>query len=140
MIVILMKFVLAIIACLFLHNAISSATTTRIFMRKSAIPIFSSFLLASNLMCSPFVPSSFAAEPSSAIVYKSGKSPIGKVAEKSESKKDISFLRCMSNCKAKCQLPGEGPAKGDCVLDCQDQCCDSYEQCSFRVKTTGNTI
>ncbi len=89
----------------------------------------------------------FFVSASPTIIYKSGKTPyiegssLGRKDSNSESKKDISFLRCISNCKAKCQLPGEGLAKNDCVQDCQDQCCNSYEQCSFRIKpTAGNTI
>jgi len=76
-------------------------------------------------------------------IYKSGKNPDGVSSKESTigTKKDISFLRCMSNCKAQCQLPGEGLVKSDCVQDCQDQCCNSYEQCSFKIKiNTGNAI
>lgn len=78
------------------------------------------------------------AAESAAVIYKSGKSPAApnaqSIAPKSDSKKDISFLRCMSNCKAVCQKPNEGLAKVDCNQDCQDQCCNSYEQCSFKIK------
>ena len=85
-----------------------------------------------------------AAQPSgSGLVYKSGKNPVQQDPNdpKVGSKKDTSFLRCMSNCKAKCQLPSEGLAKSDCVVDCQDQCCATYEQCSFKYKSsTGNSI
>ena len=71
------------------------------------------------------------------VIYKSGKSPIGLPSSKTDSKKDISFLRCMSNCKTSCQRPGEGLARVDCVQDCQDQCCTSYEQCSFKINSNG---
>ena len=82
------------------------------------------------------------------MIFKSGKTPYveGQNREKDSkdttgTKKDITFLRCMSNCKTRCQQPSEGPAKIDCVQDCQDQCCFTYEQCSFKVKTNiGNTI
>lgn len=76
-------------------------------------------------------------------IYKSGKNPDGVSSKESTvgTKKDTSFLRCMSNCKTQCQLPGEGLVKSDCVQDCQDQCCNSYEQCSFKIKiNTGNAI
>ena len=78
-------------------------------------------------------------------IYRSGKNPEAFSNSNKDSKvgtkKDINFLRCMSNCKSQCQLPGEGLVKTDCVQDCQDQCCDSYEQCSFKIKiNTGNTI
>jgi len=85
------------------------------------------------------------------LIYKSGKTPFVEGSDKSQQqgndmsgpggRKEISFLRCISNCKTKCQQPGEGLAKNDCVQDCQDQCCTSYEQCSFRIKSTaGNAI
>ena len=34
----------------------------------------------------------------------------------------------------------EGVARLDCQQDCQDQCCNSYEQCSFKVKTRSTDI
>lgn len=82
------------------------------------------------------------------LIYKSGKTPFIEGSDKSQNdmsgpggRKETSFLRCISNCKTKCQQPGEGLAKNDCVQDCQDQCCTSYEQCSFRIKSTaGNAI
>lgn len=82
---------------------------------------------------------------SSVLIYRSGKNPDASSNINKDSKvgtkKDINFLRCMSNCKSQCQLPGEGLVKTDCVQDCQDQCCDSYEQCSFKIKiNTGNSI
>jgi hypothetical protein len=82
---------------------------------------------------------------SSVPIYRSGKNPDPLSNSNKDSKvgtkKDINFLRCMSNCKSQCQMPGEGLVKTDCVQDCQDQCCDSYEQCSFKIKiNTGNSI
>ena len=80
---------------------------------------------------------------SNVMIYKSGKTPQAVDGpsssrspgdSKAGSRKDIDFLRRMSNCKTICQRPGEGLAKIDCVQDCQDQCCDSYEQCSFKIK------
>lgn len=79
-------------------------------------------------------------------IYKSGKTPQAVDGpsssssskssgdSKAGSRKDTDFLRRMSNCKTICQRPGEGLAKIDCVQDCQDQCCESYEQCSFKIK------
>ncbi len=103
-------------------------------------------LLSSSLLCGLPLASTnaLAVDVSANVIYKSGKNPIpvDKNDPTAGSKKDINFLRCMSNCKSKCQLPGEGLAKADCVQDCQDQCCDSYEQCSFKIKTStiGNSI
>lgn len=77
------------------------------------------------------------------LTYKSGKSPTAANPNnpKEGTKKEPAFLRCVSNCKSDCQKPGEGLAKNDCVSDCQDQCCSSYEQCSFKIKSSaGNSI
>jgi TATA-box binding protein (TBP) (component of TFIID and TFIIIB) len=53
---------------------------------------------------------SFAADsPAATIVYKSGKFPIGQAKSTSDpkagTKKDVPFLRCVSNCKTDCQDP-----------------------------------
>ena len=77
-------------------------------------------------------------------VYKSGKTPEklknSNKNDKSGTKKDITFLRCMSNCKTDCQKPNSGLANLDCNQDCQDQCCESYEQCSFKIKTRSSEL
>ena len=93
-------------------------------------------------------PQSAYASPPRIYTYKSGKTPYidgeqSKDKDKNTvgSRKETSFLRAMSDCKTKCQQPGEGLAKNDCVQDCQDQVCNSYEQCSFKIKSTaGNAI
>lgn len=101
-------------------------------------------------LCAPIdIHQVFAAAPQ-AYIYKSGKAPYlstgGKPSDAKDDKsvggkKETSFLRALSNCKTRCQQPGEGLAKGDCVQDCQDQTCNSYEQCSFRIKSSmGNAI
>ena len=86
--------------------------------------------------------SSAVQQASAPLVYKSGKNPtpVDPSDPKKGSKKDSTFLRCLSSCKQDCQKPGEGNAKLDCVQDCQDQCCSTYEQCSFRVKTRSEEI
>lgn len=81
--------------------------------------------------------------PATATIWKSGKNPrpVNPSDPKVGSKKDSSFLKCLSSCKQDCQKPSAGLAKGDCVQDCQDQCCTTYEQCSFKIKSnTGNEI
>ena len=77
-----------------------------------------------------------------ALIWKSGKNPapVDPNDPKKGTKKDSSFLRCLSGCKQDCQKPGEGAAKLDCVQDCQDQCCSTYEQCSFKVKQTSSEM
>lgn len=73
------------------------------------------------------------------LIYRSGKNPIPNAnGSKDGTKKDSNFLRCLSNCKSRCQAPSDGLAKVDCVQDCQDQCCNSYEQCSFKIKQSSN--
>ena len=102
-----------------------------------------SVLICNFALC--FIGNEFAAAAPAPQVtyYKSGKSPFVQNPNdlKEGTKKDKQFLRNMSNCKAKCQAPSEGLAKVDCIQDCQDQCCSSYEQCSFKIKiNTGNSI
>ena len=60
--------------------------------------------------------------------------------DKTGTKKETKFLRCMSNCKSECQKPRDGLASLDCNQDCQDQCCESYEQCSFKVRTRSSEM
>ena len=79
----------------------------------------------------------------STLIFKTGKNPIppNPPDSKTGTKKDTSFLRAMSNCKARCQAPGEGLARMDCFEDCQNQSCETYEQCTFKVKSSmGNSI
>lgn len=106
--------------------------------RNGFVAVITATLLVNPLACT-------AAEVQSKIIYRSGKTPVGTVKSSSDpkagTKKETSFLKSMSNCKTDCQQPGEGLAKNDCVQDCQDQCCNSYEQCSFKIKSTaGNSI
>ena len=55
---------------------------------------------------------------------------------KAGTRKDSKFLRCLSSCKSKSELPTTGDAtdRNDVIQDCQDQCCETYEQCSFKIK------
>jgi hypothetical protein len=82
-----------------------------------------------------------------ATIYKSGKAPLvvgGKKASsdsKAGTRKDGGFLKKMSNCKSDCQTPRAGTARSDCVQDCQDQVCETYEQCTFKIRqSSGNDI
>jgi hypothetical protein len=127
-------------------------TTKRLSMQ----PVQSNFYINTKSIAAIFVAASVGLNPTqcfsaenggsakTSIVYKTGKTPIGlKPAGDSKvgTKKDSSFLKCVSNCKSDCQLPNAGLAKNDCVQDCQDQCCTSYEQCSFKIKASaGNAI
>ncbi len=104
---------------------------------------------AGVVLALPFQVYSVYVPPPTGAIYKSGKAPIFSTGEQKDtnkgsytgSKKEITFLRCMSRCKTRCQAPAEGLARNDCVQDCQDICCNSYEQCSFKIKSTiGNVI
>lgn len=101
-------------------------------------------LITASILSFGFMDKAIAAETKTPVLtYKSGKSPTGvnQNDPKKGTKKEPSFLKCVSNCKSDCQKPGEGLAKNDCVSDCQDQCCSSYEQCSFKIKSSsGNSI
>lgn len=106
--------------------------------------LMSSILLTSILSFSIVDNAAMAADTKlPLLIYKSGKNSVAPNNNdpKLGTKKEPAFLRCVSNCKSDCQKPGEGLAKNDCVSDCQDQCCASYEQCSFKIKSTsGNQI
>lgn len=82
-----------------------------------------------------------------ATIYKSGKAPLIAGGKKTASdskvgtRKDTGFLKKMSNCKSDCQTPRAGTARSDCVQDCQDQVCETYEQCTFKIRqSNGNDI
>ena len=70
-------------------------------------------------------------------VWTSGKGDgSSKAGDKSGTKKDIGYLRCLSNCKADCESPQGGVARdrGECLQDCQDECCKTYEQCTYTIR------
>ena len=52
--------------------------------------------------------------------------------DRSGTKKDIKFLRCLSNCVSDCTTPtgGRGKDRDECAIECQDDCCQTYEQCT----------
>jgi len=79
-----------------------------------------------------------AGDKAATLVFKSGKNPVRNVdkEDKTGTKTDKKFLKCLSGCKSTCEQPTGGPAvqRVDCIQDCQDQCCDSYEQCSYKIK------
>ncbi|CAN0159085.1 unnamed protein product [Pylaiella littoralis] len=55
--------------------------------------------------------------------------------DKTGTRKESKYLRCLSNCLADCQKPTYGPEKDreECLQICQDECCTSYEQCTYTV-------
>lgn len=122
------------------QNIASSSAQTHL---RAGFKWASAILITSVLAFGPIDTAIAADAKKPLLTYKSGKSPTAANPNdpKLGTKKEPSFLRCVSNCKSDCQKPGEGLAKNDCVSDCQDQCCSSYEQCSFKIKSSaGNSI
>ena len=73
--------------------------------------MISSMIISLSLLSFPLLnsPSYAAVDKSNTLtIYKSGKSPKQEDANdpKKGTKKETSFLRCLSNCKADCQKPG----------------------------------
>jgi hypothetical protein len=131
----LFLFVLCTIGLTAAYNPFPSVK--RNFVHKSLLGIGAAALLTFPPV---FAPSEAFAADAQVRVFKSGKNPDQPTDSKVGTRKETKFLRSMSDCKSKCQLPG-GLAKTDCVQDCQDQCCESYEQCSFKIKiNSGNSI
>ena len=124
------------------YNKVQPRRTVVMSMdRKAWVKVVSASLLVASLFSADG--SVLAADKAGTpLIYKSGKNPVppNPPDSKEGTKKDSSFLRAMSNCKSTCQKPGEGLAKLDCLQDCQDQCCNSYEQCSFKIKTSSSQM
>jgi hypothetical protein len=53
-------------------------------------------------------------------------------------KKDPRYLRCLNNCLPNCigGPSGVQRERSDCLQQCQDECCQTYEQCSYRAVKT----
>jgi hypothetical protein len=51
-------------------------------------------------------------------------------------KKDNRYLSCLNDCVPRCQGPPGSPAKerSDCLLECQQECCSTYEQCTYTIR------
>ena len=75
-----------------------------------------------------------AAAPAGPKKWMSGKSekPRGS-KDRTGTKKDSNYLRCLSDCTTDCRRPGQGPSKdnAECLEACQDYCCQTYEQCTY---------
>ncbi|KAJ1624362.1 hypothetical protein T492DRAFT_844789 [Pavlovales sp. CCMP2436] len=73
---------------------------------------------------------------SRATEWLSGRTPGGKPkdGDPTGTKKDSRYLRCLSNCLPSCigGPSGVQRERSDCLQQCQDECCQSYEQCSYR--------
>ncbi|CAM9806619.1 unnamed protein product [Discosporangium mesarthrocarpum] len=55
--------------------------------------------------------------------------------DKTGTRKETKYLRCLSNCLADCQKPTSGQERDreECLQTCQDECCTTYEQCTYPV-------
>lgn len=53
--------------------------------------------------------------------------------DRTGTKRDSNYLRCLSDCTTECRKPGQGPSKdnAECLEACQDYCCKTYEQCTY---------
>lgn len=133
---------LVLIAAAAAYRPSSQSLMRRVSAYVSPIHRVATALLICASLQAPITPAYGAGPPVAnkpVLIYKSGKNPDPSASNsdsKTGTRKDTNFLRCMSNCKADCQKPGEGLAKIDCVQDCQDQCCTTYEQCSFKIKAS----
>jgi hypothetical protein len=61
-----------------------------------------------------------------------GEKPKGS-KDRTGTKRDSSYLRCLSDCATDCRKPGQGLSRDseDCLELCQDYCCQTYEQCTY---------
>lgn len=85
-----------------INNDINNIMTTK---------SLSTLIISLSLLSLPLISlpsSSFAADSKGGLIYKTGKSPKQEDPNdpKKGTKKESSFLRCLSNCKADCQKPG----------------------------------
>uniref|UniRef100_A0A7S2H145 SREBP regulating gene protein n=1 Tax=Octactis speculum TaxID=3111310 RepID=A0A7S2H145_9STRA len=91
--------------------------------RRNAILVATQFLA---------IKPAISAEPSK--LWISGKSEKPKDSkDKTGTKKDTKFLRCLSNCVSDCQqlgATGKMTDRDTCYAQCQDDCCETYEQCT----------
>lgn len=53
--------------------------------------------------------------------------------DRTGTKRDSGYLRCLSDCATECRKPGQGLSREneDCLELCQDYCCQTYEQCTY---------
>ena len=51
-------------------------------------------------------------------------------------KKDGKYLSCLNDCVPRCLGPPGSVAKerSDCLLECQQECCFTYEMCTYTIR------
>ena len=69
--------------------------------------------------------------------YVSGKNPDGprEKGDTKGTKKDGSYLQCLAGCAARCEKAKSGRqlTRGECLNLCRDECCVTYEQCTYTI-------
>ena len=100
-------------------------------------------LLASGALLVPRVlaaPKVVQCDGGNACVWLSGRSdPIRQTSKDKPdgTKKDPKYLRCLNDCVPRCQGPpsqGEQKDRLDCFEECQDECCFTYQQCTYKIR------
>lgn len=79
-------------------------------------------------------PAAGAGGAAGARLWVSGKSAQPKGSkDRTGTKRDSSYLRCLSDCTTDCRKPGQGLSKegNECLELCQAYCCQTYEQCTY---------
>ena len=70
---------------------------------------------------------------------RAGKNPDGprEKGDTKGTKKDGSYLQCLAGCAARCEkASGQGRrqlTRGECLNLCRDECCATYEQCTYTI-------
>ena len=73
--------------------------------------------------------------------YQSGKNPDG-VKDKNDNtgtKRDGGYLQCLAGCSSRCTQASPGQrekTRGECLNFCRDECCSTYEQCTYNIPGT----
>ena len=100
--------------------------------RRQVAPLF---LLAALPSCAR---PARAADDLTKLRWVSGRSdPIRKTSKDSNdgTKKDSKYLSCLNDCVPRCQGPpgAETKERGECFAECQDECCFTYQQCTYTI-------
>lgn len=77
--------------------------------------------------------------PAYATRYVSGKNPAGKQEGDKGTRRDGGYLRCLSQCASTCERAGGGlgqKTRAECLNSCRDECCATYEQCTYSIPGT----
>ena len=102
--------------------------------RRAALPAFAAAALAGAA-----TPAAIAGSDGAPKLWLSGKSDPLRPTSKDKldgTKKDPKYLSCLNDCVPRCQGPPGSPAKerSDCLLECQQECCSTYEQCTYTIR------